>query len=405
MHQIFKRILTLPVIVCTLGYAIDLYDLLVFSAVRIQSMTAIGVPAANQLDAGISLINAQMLGLVLGGIVFGILGDKFGRTKILFSSICLYSIATFANAFVTDLPTYKLLRFVSGFGLSGELGLAITLIAEIIDKKDRGYAAAIIAGFGMLGCVLAGVSAKYLDWRTCYMIGGTAGVVLLILRAKVIESPLFQALGKNMAQGSIKLLFSSFDRIKRFLLCILIAVPMPLTFWMLIAFAPEFTSKLGLAKPLTSGDAIVFGYIGLTLGDLFSCFLTQMIKSRRKVLLLFVISNFALCLYYLSVHHDNSAAFKILYVLLGFSGGYWALMALIAAESFGTNLRATVATTVPNFARAAAIPIGIALSMLKGPFGLIQAATTISIFTFAIGIVAALVIKETYDTGIDYIES
>jgi MFS transporter, putative metabolite:H+ symporter len=239
MNPVFSRLFTLPVLVCTLGYMVDAYDMLLLTAVRIQSLTAIGIPQTKQLDAGILLINAQMLGLVLGGIAFGILGDKFGRTRVLFASIGLYSIATFANAFIANLPAYAILRFLSGFGLAGELGLAMTLLSEIMDKRQRGYAAAVLAGFGVTGCILAGISAQYLDWRHCFMIGGLAGLVLLILRTRVIESTLFCKLDRSLSRGNLRVLFQNGDRIKRFLLCTLIATPIPLTFWMLIAFASK----------------------------------------------------------------------------------------------------------------------------------------------------------------------
>lgn len=399
------RVLSLPVLICTLGYFIDAYDLLLFSAVRAHSLSALGITGTAQLHAGISLINAQMFGLVVGGLFFGVLGDKFGRTKVLFFSIGLYSIATLANAFIATLQQYIVLRFIAGLGLAGELGLAITLTSELLDKRDRGYAAAMIAGFGMLGCVWAGFNALYLDWRTCYIIGGILGFILLFMRASMVESAIFQALDAHTERGNLWRLVSAECR-RRFLLCILIATPIPLVFWLLIAFAPEFTRMLGLAVPLLTGEAVIYGYGGFAAGDLCACLFSQWLKSRRKALLIFLSSNFLLCLYFLAVPHgDNPVLFKLFYSALGFTAGYWALMALISAEIFGTNLRATVATSVPNIARAAAIPIGLALLVLREPLGLIGATLVISVVTFAIALWAAFRIEETYGKDLQYIES
>lgn len=395
----------IALLACTLGYLIDAYDLVLFSVVRVASLKSMGVPEDQLLSEGIFLINVQMAGLVIGGLIFGMLGDKFGRTKILFATIGLYSITTFANAFVTDVSTYAVLRFLAGLGMAGELGLAVTLLSELVAHKNRAYAAAIIAGFGMIGAVLAGLSARYFDWQACYIAGGIAGAGLLILRAGTRESLLFEALTVNVTRGGLRLLISTKERLRRFILCILVGTPIPFIFWMLIAFSPEFTKQLGLSTPLSAGEAIIYGYIGLAMGDLLSPLISEWMKSRRNALLVFQGLSLALCFFYLAIPHpDSPHLFRLFYFLLGLSGGYWTLLVLIAAENFGTNLRATVATSVPNLARAAAVPMGIALPYLKEQYGLIDAALIIGGAVFSIAMLSAIAMKTKFGESLDYIE-
>lgn len=257
----------------------------------------------------------------------------------------------------------------------------------------------------MVGAVLAGVCATYLHWQTCYMIGGVAGFVLLLLRARIVESGLFMALEKSNTKGSLKLLFSSTERVKRFGLCFLIGVPIPFIFWLLTAFAPEFTAQQGLSQPLTAAQAMIYTYIGLTLGDLTAASLSQRLKNRRVALLTFQVASIFFCGWFLLVQHaDNVMWFKIMFLLLGFSGGYWAVMVLVAAENFGTNLRVTVATSVPNIARAAIIPMGMMLTPLKASYGLINSALIVGVIFFTISIMATLMMKETHGVDMDYIE-
>src|SRR5882762_615963 len=118
----FKLLFSVPVIVAALGYFVDIYDLLLFSIVRRPSLSALGVPDEELFGQGEFLLQVQMGGLLLGGLIWGIMGDKRGRLSVLFGSILMYSLANIGNGFVTNVTQYAALRFIAGLGLAGELG-------------------------------------------------------------------------------------------------------------------------------------------------------------------------------------------------------------------------------------------------------------------------------------------
>ena len=367
-----RQLIQLPVIVAALGYFVDIYDLLLFSIVRMESLRSLGVAEKDLLIKGVYLINMQMGGLLAGGILWGILGDKRGRITVLFASISIYSLANVANGFVTTLPQYALLRFIAGVGLAGELGVGITLVAETLPREIRGYGTSLVAGTGMLGAVLAYGVADLFEWRIAYCIGGGLGLLLLLLRLKVFESGIFEKTKqKPVSRGNFFALFTSGSQFSKYICCILIGVPVWFVAGILMTFSPEFGKALHLDEPVIAGKAVMWEYLGLTAGDICSGLLSQYASSRKKIVVLFVSLVGILSAVYLFVPLRSTAAFYALCVGLGFGAGYWALFVTIAAEQFGTNLRATVATTVPNFVRGSIVIMTPLFLFFRQQFGVL----------------------------------
>lgn len=405
-NQPIKKLISLPLIVAAMGYFVDIYDLLLFSIVRIPSLRALGVAESSLMNEGIYLINAQMAGLLVGGIFWGVLGDKKGRLSVLFGSILMYSAANIANGFVVNIDQYLILRFVAGIGLAGELGAGITLIAEILPKKLRGYGTSIVASVGLLGAVLAYFVAHSFDWRITYFIGGGLGISLLILRFNVFESGMFikNANDKKTDRGNFFILFTSRIRFLKYLRCIVIGLPIWFVIGILITFSPELAKAAGITEPVEAGKAVMFNYIGLSLGDLGSGILSQYLKSRKKAVLLFIVLTSIGILIYLWVIPATALGLYLVCLFLGFSIGYWALFVTIAAEQFGTNLRATVATTVPDFVRGSINIMTPMFLFFKQYCGIVNSAAIIGCCTILIALAGLWKMEETYDKDLDYTE-
>ncbi len=403
-----KRSLVLTVVVAALGYFVDIYDLLLFGIVRVASLRAIGVPEAELLEVGIRLINAQMAGLLCGGILWGILGDKRGRLSVLFGSIFLYSVANIANAFVTTPEQYAWMRFIAGVGLAGELGAAITLVSEVMSKETRGIGTTIVAAVGVLGAVLAGFIGETFDWKTAYIIGGVMGLCLLVLRVRMLESGLFHSLKhtEHIRRGDFLMLFRSRQRFTRYLYCILIGVPIWYVIGILITFSPELARELSVTAPVRAGTAIMMSYLGLSLGDLASGLLSQWLKSRRKVVGLFLLMILIGVIAYSQASKITTFQFYALCLYLGFSVGYWAVFVTVGAEQFGTNLRATVATTVPNFVRGSVVPITLSFEYLSRArdWELLHAALAVGLVCIAVAALALWRMQETFARDLNYLE-
>ncbi|MEY4615354.1 MAG: hypothetical protein RJB66_314 [Pseudomonadota bacterium] len=397
--SIFHR----AVLVSALGYFVDIYDLLLFSIVRVSSLKDLGLNDTEVLEKGMLLINAQMAGLLIGGILWGVWGDKKGRLSVLFGSIFLYSIANLLNGFVQDIPSYVALRFIAGLGLAGELGAAITLVSEVLSKETRGLGTTIVASFGILGAVVAGLVAGLVPWRVSYIIGGLMGLSLLLLRVSVKESPMFVH-SKNENAGNLKLLFQSKERLVRFLSCVAIGVPIWFVVGILITFAPEMSKSWSLTEPITAGKAIMFNYAGLSLGDLLSGLLSQWMRSRKKVVGLFLIFNFLLMGIYLANHWSSPSAFYTLCFMLGLASGYWAIFVTIAAEQFGTNLRATIATTTPNFVRGTVVILTTLLNWGMARMSLQQSALMVGLFSFGVALWGYFRLSESYGKDLEFFE-
>lgn len=393
-----STIFNVAVLVASLGYFVDIYDLLLFTIVRVPSLKDLGVPQS-EIDTGVGLllINIQMLGLLLGGIFWGIVGDKKGRLKVLFGSILLYSVANIANGFVTGTTGYLFWRFVAGLGLAGELGAGITLVAEILPKEKRGYGTMIVATVGVSGAVAANLIAKLVpDWRYCYFIGGGLGLALLFLRISVMESHIFNqtAESKTPGRGQFFALFNNKERFVKYLKCILLGTPTWFVVGILVAFSNKFAIEMGVKSPIDPGNAVAFCYAGLVLGDFSSGYLSQLLKSRKQVMLIFLGLTAACVALYLNLFAAEEWLFYTVCCVLGFSVGFWAIFVTIAAESFGTNLRATVATTVPNFARGMLLLITMGFKGLQHYVSYLQSGVIMGVICIAIAIVAAYTVEE-----------
>lgn len=402
-----KRTVFLTVMVAALGYFVDIYDLLLFGIVRVPSLRALGVPEDQMLEVGLRLLNFQMAGMLVGGILWGVLGDLRGRKSVLFGSILMYSLANLANAWVPNPEVYAWLRFIAGVGLAGELGAAITLVSEIMSKEMRGYGTSIVAGVGILGAVLASVIGDAFDWRVAYIVGGSMGLALLALRAVSLESGMFSSMKekKSIGRGQFHQLFTNPKIFSRYLCCILIGVPVWFVIGILITFAPELAKELGVQGVITGSKSIMWAYVGLSLGDISSGLLSQYLRSRKKAVLLFLLLTMSLILVYVNQSGWSDVAFYTLCSGLGFAVGYWAVFVTIGAEQFGTNIRATVATTVPNFVRGSVVPVTLTFTALSADLGIVNAALAVGLGCLALAFLALYFLRETFGKDLDYFET
>jgi putative MFS transporter len=401
-----EGILSLSVVVAALGYFVDIYDLLLFGIVRVPSLKSLGVEGPDLLKQGVFLLNMQMFGLLVGGILWGILGDKKGRVKVLFGSILLYSIANLANAMVTNVTQYGILRLLAGIGLAGELGAAIALVSEKMPQAKRGYATAIVAGVGLTGAVVAGSIAQVLDWRTCYIIGGLLGLGLLILRLKMTESGIYlEAASATVKRGDFMLLFATRERAVRYLSCIFVGIPLWFVIGILVTFAPEFGKEMGIAEPISAAKSIGICYMGICCSDLLTGSLSQYFKTRKKVIYAALVLNTILIPVYLIFAGRSAATLYAICGLFGIGGGYWAVFITSAAEQFGTNLRATVTTTVPNFVRGAVVPLTASFQFLRGFVTLRESAALVGAATLVLAFWAAYQMKESYSNDLNFLET
>jgi putative MFS transporter len=397
------------VIVAALGYFVDIYDLVLFSIIRVKSLNGIGItePAA-VTDQGLYLLSMQMWGMLLGGILWGVLGDKKGRLSVLFGSILLYSLANIANGFVQNIDQYAWMRLIAGVGLAGELGAGITLVAETLPKEKRGYGTMIVASVGVSGAMVAYLVGQEFGWRNAYFIGGALGLGLLALRAGVFESGMFeQAKETDVARGNFLSLFTNGPRFYKYLRCLLIGTPFWFLVGILITLAPEFGKHFGIQAPVTGGLSIFWCYFGLTLGDFSSGGLSQFIKSRTRTLQLFIAATMLMVgVYLFGLQGASTTAFYAVCFLIGYAGGFWALFVTVSAEQFGTNIRSTVATTAPNFARGATVVIVPLFQSLKAnpSFGMVGAAGIIGAVLLVLAFFSASTLPETYGKDLNYVE-
>lgn len=403
--SVARELVKLPVIVASLGYLVDMYDLFLFSIVRVPSLTDLGLSGSNLLDDGVLMLNMQMAGLLIGGIFWGILGDKKGRLSVLFGSILIYSMANIANGFVQTVPQYAILRFIAGIGLAGELGAGITLVSEVLPRKIRGYGTTLVATMGVFGAILAYFVADLFAWRASYFIGGGLGLVLLVMRVRVFESGIFlKSKTDEVQRGNILMLFNNKERFFRYLKCILVGLPIWFVVGVLITFSPELGQAMGLNAPVNAGIAVIISFASQAFGNIASGVLSQYTESRKKIMGLFIVMSFFFSLLYLLLPMESVNVFYLMCAFLGFSNGYWTLFVTVAAELFGTNLRATVATTVPNFVRGAVIPITTLFLYLKTDWGVINSALALGLLTTAIALLSLWSLNETFHKDLNYNE-
>lgn len=402
-----KQLLKLPVIVAALGYLVDMYDLFLFSVVRVPSLKALGVADDKLLPEGVFLLNMQLAGLLIGGVLWGIMGDKKGRLSVLFGSIILYSLANMANGLVQTLPQYAALRFIAGVGLAGELGAGITLVAELLPQKLRGYGAVIVSTMGVLGGILAYFVADLFEWRISYFVGGGLGLLLLILRINVFESGLFLKIkSEKIDRGDIMMIFGNGKRLKKYFLAIVAGMPIWFVVGVLVTFSPEFGKAHGLPHAIIAGKAVMLSFFGQTFGNLACGVLSQRLQSRKKAIAIFMLLSFGTMLVYLLAPIGSTLLFYVIIAIIGFFNGYWTLFVMMAAELFGTNIRATVATSIPNFVRGSAIPLTSAFAFLKTntSLGVSTAAVTIATITVMVAMSALYFLEETFSKDMNYVE-
>lgn len=402
-------VLSLPVIVAALGYFVDIYDLLLFTIVKKPSMLAVGATDATMLADSTKVINWQMVGLLLGGIIWGVLGDKKGRLSVLFGSIILYSVANFFTGFIETVDQYALCRFVAGLGLAGELGAGITLVTEMLPKEKRGVGTSLVAAIGLSGCVLAYFTYQFTqDWRLCYKIGGGLGIILLFLRISVVESGMFKMVkARNITRGDFTMFFTNAKRFKKYVLAILIGLPTWYVVGIVINQSDRFAKAMYGSTSLDSGRSIMFAYVGISIGDICIGLVSQYFKSRKKALLIF----YAICIACLFVFYsslNNSDGFMyFICAMLGFSTGFWAIFITMGAEQFGTNLRATAATTIPNMVRGSLPLINLLfLDYFQKSlhWNIINSGILTAVIVMAVTLVAYYFTTETFHKDLNYVE-
>ena len=404
-----KHLFSIPVIIAALGYFVDIYDLLLFGIVRVPSLNSLGL---NADEVGTTIINWQMSGLLIGGILWGILGDKKGRLSVLFGSILVYSLANIACGFLPQFPQenivtiYAALRFIAGVGLAGELGAGITLVSESLPKSLRAIGTSIVAGFGLLGAVVAQLTVQMTsEWTTSYFIGGALGLALLFLRISVSESGIYKDIehDASVKKGNFLMLFNSKDRFIKYLKCILIGLPTWYCIGILALMANQFATAMGIEN-LVPGKAIMWAYIGISAGDFASGIISHYLKSRKKAILymlLFTIVGVALLL---SGFAKTENSYYFFCAWFGLGTGYWAMFVTVGAEQFGTNIRSTAATTIPNMVRGLLPVMLIGFDYFKINSGVITSAIIVGIFVFILAIYATLTIAETHDIDMNYTE-
>lgn len=399
-------IFSIPVIVGALGYFVDIYDLLAFSILRQPSLSSLGL-TPDQVDSkGLMIINVQMIGLLIGGIVWGIYGDKKGRLSVLFGSILLYSVANIANGFVQTVEQYTACRFIAGIGLAGELGAGITLVSELLPKEKRGIATSMVAGIGLSGAVLAYVLKQNFDWRTCYFIGGGLGFILLILRISVAESGMYNSIKhQQVNKGNFLMFFTKASRFRKYMLGILIGIPTWYVIGILVSFSNKFAKQFGITDKIDPGKAVMYAYAAISVGDILVGLLSQYLKSRKKALYVFYgITAIGIYLFFHSLYGKTADDLYLVCALLGFGTGFWAIFVTMSAEQFGTNLRSTAATTTPNMVRGSLTLITLLFTSLQGSTSYANAGWITGIVVMAIAVTATFFSDETFGKELNYIE-
>lgn len=404
-----NSILNIAVVVAALGYFVDIYDLLLFTIVREPSIRDLGITDAGMLEASTKIINWQMLGLLIGGVVWGVMGDRKGRLSVLFGSILLYSVANFLTGFITSVEQYAWARFIAGIGLAGELGAGITLVSELLPKEKRGIGTSMVAGVGLFGAVFAYFIHQLTgDWRLCYKIGGGLGIVLLLLRISVAESGMFHGMkNKAVSKGNFFMFFTNGKRFRKYVLAILIGLPTWYVIGILVNLSNRFAGQLYQDSLINSGRSIMLAYVGIATGDILIGFVSQFFKSRKKAMYVFYSMSIISVMLYFSPFNTTDATMYLICGMLGFSTGFWAIFVTMGAEQFGTNLRATAATTIPNMVRGA-LPLMnlmfVDLFQKSWNWPLVQSGIITGIIVILIGLISIYFTEETFHKDLDYLE-
>ncbi|PQJ12417.1 MFS transporter [Flavipsychrobacter stenotrophus] len=401
-------LLSIPVLVAALGYFVDIYDLLLFGMVRNTSLLSLGLTGDKAINTGLEIMSVQMYGLLIGGIFWGILGNKKGRLSVLFGSILLYSAANIANGFVHTIQQYQLCRFIAGIGLAGELGAGITLVSELISKEKRGIATSLVAGIGLTGAVAAYFISQLFDWRVCFYIGGGLGLALLALRVSVFESGMYTQVQKsNVRKGDFFMFFTKKKRAKKYILSVLIGLPTWYVIGLLIQVSDKFGKEFNLSEAVIPGRAVMYAYVAISIADVLIGLVSHVLKSRKKALYIFYAITIASIVLYFRQQNGTAGNMYMICALMGFGTGFWALFVTMAAEHFGTNLRATAATTVPNMVRGS-LPIMVFLFTAlqkRWGFSFIDAGAITGVIVMTISTIAVFMTEETFGKDLDFTES
>lgn len=406
-------IFSIPVLVAALGYFVDIYDLLLFTIVREPSLQSLGVILSDKvavLKASSSIINHQMIGLLIGGILWGTLGDKKGRLSVLFGSIALYSVANFITGYVQSVDQYAWARFAAGVGLAGELGAGITLVSELLPKENRGVGTSLVAGVGLSGAVVAYFTFQFTghDWRLCYKIGGVLGIGLLLLRVSVAESGMFKDVKEqNVQRGNIFMFFNNAQRFKKYFLAILIGLPTWYVIGILINLSNRFAKEFYGENHIESGKAIMYAYCAISIGDLLSGLISQYFQSRKKTLLFYYLLCIVALLLFYSSYNNSDVRMYAICTFLGFATGFWAIFVTMGAEQFGTNLRATAATTIPNVVRGGLFLMNLLfLDLFQNTWKwtLTKSGIVTGIIIMTVSFIAYYFTEETFHKDLNYVE-
>ncbi|MEN9836190.1 MAG: hypothetical protein RL011_2383 [Pseudomonadota bacterium] len=400
-----KILLNPTVLVSGLGYFVDIYDLVLFSIVRVPSLTDLGISGADQLATGVQLLDMQMAGMLIGGILWGIMGDKRGRVSVLFGSILLYSLANLANAFVQNTLQYSVLRLLAGIGLAGELGAAIALVSESLPRHARGYGTCFVAAIGVSGAVFAGIVANYFSWRVAFLVGGVMGLTLLATRFRLLESSMFGKLhDKSVPKGDLRLIFKSRERLERYLRCIAVGIPTWFCIGIIVTFSPEICRALGATEPVSAGTAVMCSYAGIVVGDLITGFIGQWWRSRKKVVGVFLTATLVATVTFLNMRGFSPDVYYVMSFIVGVATGYWAVFLTMAAEQFGTNIRALVSISVPNFVRGSVVLLTFAFRAMTPTFDLTGSAMILGLICITVAYAALYGMEESFGADLDYVE-
>ena len=408
-----QYLFSMPVIIAALGYFVDIYDLQLFGIVRIPSLESLGLTPAEVDSIGVKIINFQMTGLLLGGILWGSLGDKKGRLSVLFGSIITYSVANIACGFIPQIhfvdkvELYKWLRFIAGVGLAGELGAGITLVSEVLPPRLRAKGTSLVAGVGLLGAVVANYTVQLSgDWTIAYFVGGVMGVLLLLLRVGVLESGMFKSMKhrEEVIKGNFFAFFTSRERFLKYMKCIGIGLPTWFCIGILVYLSNQFGAALGITEKVIPGMAIMWAYVGISAGDLLSGFISHWMESRKKAIGFMMAMSLAGVIYFLFGGIKSVSTLYLVCIWLGFWTGYWAMFVTVGAEQFGTNLRATAATTIPNMVRGAVVLMTTLFTLVKPSVGTLWAGAIVAVVCYGIGFYSTLTIGETHNKDLNYLE-
>ncbi len=406
MNKRSGSIFSIAVLVAALGYFVDIYDLLLFGIVRVESLKGLGLTGDEINTKGEFIISVQMIGLLVGGVIWGIMGYKKGRLSVLFGSILLYSIANVFNGFVHTTGQYALVRFIAGVGLAGELGAGITLVSELVSKEKRGLSTSLVAGIGLTGAVAAFIVSENFNWRICYFIGGALGFCLLLLRISVYESGMFTATKKQaVARGNFFMFFNNRTRFKKYMLAILIGLPTWYVIGILVTFSNKFGEQFGINGTVYPKTSTMWAYVAISVADVLVGFVSHWLQSRKKALYIFYVFTIIAIVFFFNQYNGTPAGMYVICAALGFGTGFWAIFVTMAAEQFGTNLRATAATTVPNMVRGS-LPLMLLLfnGLQSLSFSYVTAAWITGVIVMLIGILAAIFTQETFGKDLNYLE-